>query len=76
MTVKRGDIQKILDRDSLKKELDKMLEVNPDTVVVCYYDSESGQSYNYWYGALPTAIGLSSMALRDIVGYDKDEEST
>jgi len=69
----RSDLQKLLDRDSLHKVLDEMLEVNPATVVLGYYSDETKQTMSYWFGVWPMALGLSDMLYESIKGWDGDE---
>ena len=75
MPTKRGDIQKILDRDNLKEQLDMMLEVNPEDVVLAYHSAETGKAYRYWFGSWPAAVGLARLIGREIEKWDDDEEA-
>ena len=71
----RSEIEKILDKDSLQKALDELVEINPEHVILAY--QESGKNlrfYTYWYGGWPTCIGLSELLHEEILGGGPEDD--
>jgi hypothetical protein len=67
------EIEKILDGDNLKEILNEVLEANPDTLVLAWYDREKGESKYQWYGGYPTALGLSYLLKENIEVEDMEQ---
>ena len=69
----RSEIEKILDRDSLQKALEALVEVNPEHVVMAYQAAGGKKFFVYWYGEWTTCIGLSEVLRNEVMGDGPDE---